>query len=58
VENIVVLDPDFHHQYLFADEALRLVKSPVRLHLPKSNRDLLLPMDEIFAKLASRFIRN
>jgi Uma2 family endonuclease len=53
VENIVVLDPDPTHrrQYIFTDNALRLVGPKIVLHLPKTDRDLSFPVDRMFAEL-------
>jgi Uma2 family endonuclease len=53
VENIVVLDPDPTHrrQYIFTDNALRLVGVAMVLHLPKSDADLSFPVDAMFAEL-------
>ena len=51
VPNIVVLDPDFRRQYVFSAQALKLVPPLIPLHLPKANRDLMLPMDEMFAQM-------
>lgn len=50
VPNIVVLDPDYRRQYLFADNALQLVTSLI-LHLPKNDIDLPLPVQAMFAEL-------
>lgn len=51
VPNIVVLDPDFRRQYVFSGRALTLLPPLIPLHLPKANRNLMLPMDQVFAQM-------
>jgi Uma2 family endonuclease len=51
IENIVVIDPDSRRQAVFAGNALQFVEPLIRLHLPRANVDLALPVDEIFARL-------
>ncbi len=53
VGNIVVLDPDPAHrrQYIFTDNALRLVGTEIVLSLPKSDGKLSFPVGAMFAEL-------
>ena len=52
VPNIVVLDPDYKRQYVFANNALQLV-SAINLTLPMSGANLPFPADDLFAELDS-----
>src|SRR5262249_9518150 len=51
IPNIIMIDPDSRRQAVFADHALQFVEPLIMLHLPKTNVDLVLPVDEIFARL-------
>jgi Uma2 family endonuclease len=50
IPNIVVLDPDYKRQYMFADKALRIALVD-RLILPRTQARLPFPAAEFFAKL-------
>ncbi len=48
--NIVVLAPDNRRAYIFRNRALQMVESIV-LQLPKCGKELLFPVDRMFAEL-------
>jgi Uma2 family endonuclease len=51
IPNIVVIDPDSRRQAVFANNALQFVGPSITLHLPQADVDLVLLVDEIFARL-------